>query len=716
MSLTRREFGLAGSAGLLGAMVPGAAMSAVRGEKKAKWYETIKRIGQTNLNERDPELGEPAKWAEFWASAKAQAVVLSISGPIAFYPSKVEFFHHSRWLGGRDFTGECIDAARARGLRVIGRMSPDHQWYDEATAAAHPSWFRRLPDGKPVLFDPNVAITCQMSDYFSEQLPAMLREILDRYPLDGMFTNGWPTAQICYCDTCRKIGDPKSAAYKAALDKRTDETLALFRKMFLNKNAAGFFTNSFFGGFGGGDVPWRISRSSSFSACDAQSRPKLEDPVWDGSIDAKIAQSLMRDRPYALVTSGYGSVPGNDWRHISNTTAESLSRMAQTAASGGVVWHHMLGMTQSFSQDQRWQELVKPFFNWLAANDIHFQNKRPLGKVGVVISPGSMEQYKAPAGNERAIAVEGICKMLVENRTAYDFVHANDLGADRLAQYAVLILPNLALMSDAQALSLRQFAQRGGSLISTFETGLYDETGKPRPDFALADIFGIRKTGERQKWNPPAFTPQSMHYQALKGTSPLTDGFGNTTWIAGPLWRVPLAPVADAPATYMPLAPGGPPEMVFANGGPTNEPTVVARQVGRSRLVYFAGDHDASYERADMPDLGRQLANAVRWTLGDDAGLTVTGEGLMEVNAWETQAGFAVHLLNYNAPNALGGRLRKPIPLGAQSVTLTLPSKVKMQRVDLLEAGKSVAFAQDGRTVRFTLPSVGFYEIAALVV
>ncbi|HEV2597872.1 alpha-amylase family protein [Sphingopyxis sp.] len=717
MTLTRREFGLAGSVGLLATLSPRAAAAATDPRvKQAAWYDTVKRIGQTNLNERDPEHGDPERWAAFWASAKAQAVLVSVSGPIAFYPSKIPFFHHSRRLGERDFVGECVSAARKRGLRIIGRMSPDHQWYDEATAAAHPSWFRRLPDGKPILFDPNIAITCHMSDYFSDQLPRTLEEILDRYEFDGMFTNGWPTIQKCYCDTCRKIGDPNSAVYQAALQKQHDASLALFRGMILKKNPGGFFTNSFFGGFGGGDMPWRLSRSSSFSAGDAQGRPKLEDPVWDGSIDAKIAQSLMRDRPYALVTSGFGSTSGSDWRHISNTTAESLSRMAQTAASGGVVWHHMLGMTQSFSQDQRWQELVKPFFNWMAANDIHFQNKRPLAKVGVLISPRSMEQYKAPAGNERATAVEGICKVLVENRIAYDFVHVNDLGAERLAQYDTLLLPNVALMSDAQATSLRQFAQRGGSLIATFETGLYDETGKPRADFALADVFGIHKIGDRQKWNPPPFTPQAMHYQALKGASPLTDGFGNTPWIAGPLWRIPLAPVADAPATFMPLAPDGPPEMVFANGGPTNEPAVVMRQVGKARMVYFAGDNDASYERADMPDLGRQLANAVRWTLGDDAGLTVSGDGLIEVNVWETQAGFAVHLLNYNAPNALNGRLRKPIPLGTQSVTLTLPTATKVRRIDLLEAGEPVEFTQEGRTVRFALPSVGFYEVAALIV
>lgn len=40
-----------------------------------------------------------------------------------------------------------------------------------------------------------------------------------------------------------------------------------------------------------------------------------------------------------------------------------------------------------------------------------------------------------------------------------------------------------------RAVAIRQWVAGGGSLLTTFETGLYDEKGKSRADFALANVF-----------------------------------------------------------------------------------------------------------------------------------------------------------------------------------------------------------------------------------
>jgi hypothetical protein len=125
---------------------------------------------------------------------------------------------------------------------------------------------------------------------------------------------------------------------------------------------------------------------------------------------------------------------------------------------------------------------------------------------------------------------------------------------------------------------------------------------------------------------------------------------------------------------------------------------------------------DASYWRLDNTDLERQMMNALRWVVRDSNPIEVKGEGLMEVIGWETEPGFAIHLLNYNGPNAFRGRMRRPVSLGEQKVRIQLPRDVKIKDVSLLRAEKKGVFQQRGRMVELTVPSVGIYEVIALEV
>jgi hypothetical protein len=125
---------------------------------------------------------------------------------------------------------------------------------------------------------------------------------------------------------------------------------------------------------------------------------------------------------------------------------------------------------------------------------------------------------------------------------------------------------------------------------------------------------------------------------------------------------------------------------------------------------------DATYWRTDNIDLGRQLLNAVQWLMGDNNSVRVQGEGLMEVIAWETEPGFAIHLLNYNGPNAFRGRMRKPVALGSQTVRVRLPREVKIKTASLLRAETNVQFNQTGLIVELTVPSIEIYEVVALEV
>src|ERR1700726_882459 len=113
------------------------------------WQQKIRRIGQLNMTEHDPVALNVDEWADYWASLKVDVTLVSVTGILAFYQTKVPFHRKGKYLGDRDFFGDCCSAAKKRGLRVIARMSPDLNWED--ALQAHPEWFQRTTDGAPVV-------------------------------------------------------------------------------------------------------------------------------------------------------------------------------------------------------------------------------------------------------------------------------------------------------------------------------------------------------------------------------------------------------------------------------------------------------------------------------------------------------------------------------------------------------------------------------------
>jgi hypothetical protein len=94
----------------------------------------------------------------------------------------------------------------------------------------------------------------------------------------------------------------------------------------------------------------------------------------------------------------------------------------------------------------------------------------------------------------------------------------------------------------------------------------------------------------------------------------------------------------------------------------------------------------------------------------------VDGEGVVEVFAWETEPGFALHLLNYTNPNLHRGSIRRHYPIGPQKVRWQLPRSVRIRNATLLRAGTRLSIQQRDDVVEFTIPRVDDYEVAALEV
>jgi hypothetical protein len=271
-----------------------------------------------------------------------------------------------------------------------------------------------------------------------------------------------------------------------------------------------------------------------------------------------------------------------------------------------------------------------------------------------------------------------------------------------------VLLPNTALLSDEQCRQLREYVDAGGSLLATFETSMYTDRNERRADFGLANVFGIRRAGDVQGTTGNAF------YARIERPHEILNGFTNTNWLPGAEYRLPIAPIGDAVLTVVPGFVAYPPELAYPPQSRTDEPAVVLRENGKSRLAYFPGDIERTMWRSGHTDLSRLLQNTIRWVSRGDSPVAVEGEGVIETFAWETEAGFAVHILNYTNPNMHRGWVRSFYPIPSQKVRMNLPAGRRVTRVELLRAETDVPFKVTNGTIEFTVPKVVDYEVAAM--
>jgi len=165
------------------------------------------------------------------------------------------------------------------------------------------------------------------------------------------------------------------------------------------------------------------------------------------------------------------------------------------------------------------------------------------------------------------------------------------LDPAHVRQFQVLALPNIANLSDAQCAQLKSFVEKGGGLVATHETSLYDERGRRRDDFGLAGLFGASFAGnviERQ---------QNAYLNIEDHSHPLLVGLEHAGRMIHGVKRVEIrtAPGLRAPLMTVPTYPDLPMEEVYVRDTATTIPGVMAHSSGSGRVVYFPWDIDRTF-------------------------------------------------------------------------------------------------------------------------
>lgn len=276
--------------------------------------------------------------------------------------------------------------------------------------------------------------------------------------------------------------------------------------------------------------------------------------------------------------------------------------------------------------------------------------------VGVLRSYASITYHNARA-QLSAILVE---QSLIQSRVPFKLVFDEPLPD--LSALKVLVLPDTECLSDEQTRQIREYVNDGGGLVATGHAGFYDE------------------------WRRTRVEP------GLKG---LVEGQGHA---------------ADYEENVQKLN--------VERGKPRR------KEVGKGRVVYIPGvvfegklpEREEYFTISNRfwrrPENWQDIVESVLWAGRDEMPAEINGPDFLVANLVQQahKQRMMIHLINYNfskAPEIRSIDVRCRLPQGKT------PRSVKVYTVDASEPNP-VEFHTENSVVRFTLPRIGCYAVAAV--
>lgn len=657
-------------------------------------------------------------------------------GYITTYPSRLKDSRRSPWLGDQDVTGDIVEAAHRHGIKAIAMA--DLSVLAPFVAAEHPEWVSIDKNGKPYETVSGMFTACVMGNYGKEYGGDMVREILAQYDVDGIKFGGGSYGfhgDICHCESCRSDydrmyhralpqkqdwDDPEWLAYHHWRTEKTSE-----RCKFLHDMVKSIRPDMPVMGNGVcfGAVDWTtnsaldiedMAKYQDMVQLEAQDRarvssdlaPKWQSPTWTGE-EACYMTSVTEDKPIWIVVSYFKAWP---WRRAAVDYAEQKAFMAQIIANGASPMVNTSGGPPKVHEDQRGFQAPSELYNFMKKHACYYDGDRSGANVALVYSQETLVYYGRTEKEARYLeGFRGFEKSLQENHIPFDIISTKVLDEKHLSRYKVIILPTLACMSDGIADALRGFVKGGGSIVATFETGLYDLAGVKRDDFAIGDLLGA-KYAETQHVNGDK-PDGRQNYSRLQAGHELLTGLEGTELVpeAGRFCRV-----ESAAGSVVPLKLSHP-FIVFPEGlSYTTEPdlgypTMIATEhPGGGRTVYLPSQIDRHHWRAGFPDLSQIMCNTVTWSARQDIPVVCDGPNTIYVSLRRQDGRSLVHLVNL-----AGGQryFKQMIPLYGFTVKVKKDICGDHVRAYMLSDAKALEIHEDGGYYSVTVPVLLDYDI-----
>jgi hypothetical protein len=651
--------------------------------------------------------------------------------PVGFwacYPTKSKYPIHPE-LGSRDLLAETVRACRKAGLHIYCYTKYANPLMSVEFLHQHPEyldWVQRGPDGKAVedadglgwMMSPKADAT---GDAYRNAIREVIREYCT-YDIDGAYFDA-PSAfeytGVCYCPTCRRKfkqycgmdmerlenrnNMEARIAWHQWFDEMEQADLLEFRRILHSHGKFMLFHNG--GGWSGQALRQQYRIPDGFMV---EHQSQVYRRLMVGMMGAAMA------RPTRKLPQMYmGSYCLSDFDQPSHvdpwpieTTSEEdgdevLMEGFANLASGGVPMYVALNRLY-YGLGGGSAKPAQEVFEVMRRLEPVVKDSVAIPYVSVIPSWEALQLWRIERHGYNVAMGEGFTLAMLDERLGLDVCPSTELTSDWLQGRRVIALCGASGLSSQTVKLLADWVERGGGLLATYDTGLYDENARIRPGGALKELLGVEIQGEPLPAQPEC-------YYRIEETHAALGEYHAGAVVKGDSRLVPVAAVGTGKA----LA-----DCWNLGTKKSRGPAIIVNTYGKGRTVYISGSLEAQYASSRVPSHRRILASAVRYlaanaqepfTIGAPRGVY----GLLRRAPNEDLTLWV--LANVGFKDADIGRMRQEfVPVSNVEVRVLVPQARRVKAAHLVRARREIPFTMTGDYAVMTLPEVHVAEVVYL--
>lgn len=666
------------------------------------WKRNNLRVMQTNLPAYEAALN-PDSLVQDLLSFSVNTLIINAGGIMAFYPTKLEHQYTNPYMK-ENMLKDVIQKCHDNGIKVITRF--DFSRAHESIFKKHPDWFYISPKGERIINDDMYVVSID-APYEQEVLFQIVEEVIDNYPIDGIFINmpGYQTRNsyvgVYHGIDQNEFGKKRFAAYSGGMKLPTEE----------NIDDPAFQKYQEFKKYAVDDLMKRLntlvkSKNPQIAICTYGDRyidiirhesQTNSLPYWP-YMSSDNVNNAKNSYPDHIISNASIQQISFQSRYNAIEPEETIIRLYENIANGSGLDMSLMGDFQHY-EDER---------NYEAFRKVYAHHKKYEPYFGRYTSPATVAIIAPGAwpGGEAAQEYRGIQLMLKESHIQYDIIEDGQIEnlESKLKQYKLIVLPEITNLSDKAVEVMSRVCQQGANLIAT------NRSFTRHPD-ALLQLFGAKIINKDHNGNGFYLNP---------GEKQLFKRFDKQTLL---FWKFNLGlyDFTEADTSFLSIyTPGrpGPPEIIGGHepsgykalaikNHPSSKAAILPVNLGK--LYFLLGYEQHKNILLDVIDYLYPQANELIETNAHERVEVILQHYIRNVpeNIGKTEPeGMIVHLVNITGYS--GNTYFSALPIN--NITLSVKSDFQPRKVMRMAYNKLLDFTWDSGRVNFKLDTLHDFE------